>query len=322
MADLPSSRLQLYKPPFYSTGVDCFGPFTVKVGRRQEKRWGVLYKCMTTRCVHLDLLEQLDTDAFLLSLRRFIARRGKPMELLCDNGTNFVGEDRELRETFNAMAPKLQEQLAEQRIRFRFNPPSAPHFGGTWEREVKSVKSALRVILREQSVPEAVLQTLLVEVEGILNSKPLGYISSDVADLDPVTPNLLLMGRRDASLPQVLYDSNNLLGRRRWRHSQVLADNFWTAFIRHHLPSLQDRQKWRKDGKELTVGQVVLIVDPQLPRALWPVGTVSETLPGADGKIRTVRVKVKEKTYTRPVVRLIPLPHLEDNVPDTADKLS
>ncbi|XP_073764218.1 uncharacterized protein [Danio rerio] len=322
MADLPSSRLQLYKPPFYSTGVDCFGPFTVKVGRRQEKRWGVLYKCMTTRCVHLDLLEQLDTDAFLLSLRRFIARRGKPMELLCDNGTNFVGGDRELRETFNAMAPKLQEQLAEQRIRFRFNPPSAPHFGGTWEREVKSVKSALRVILREQSVPEAVLQTLLVEVEGILNSKPLGYISSDVADLDPVTPNLLLMGRRDASLPQVLYDSNNLLGRRRWRHSQVLADNFWTAFIRHHLPSLQDRQRWRKDGKELTMGQVVLIVDPQLPRALWPVGTVSETLPGADGKIRTVRVKVKEKTYTRPVVRLIPLPHLEDNVPDTADKLS
>lgn len=102
----------------------------------------------------------------------------------------------------------------------------------------------------------------------------------------------------------------------------MLADNFWTAFIRHHLPSLQDRQKWRKDGKELTVGQVVLIVDPQLPRALWPVGTVSETLPGADGKIRTVRVKVKEKTYTRPVVRLIPLPHLEDNVPDTADKLS
>ncbi|KAL1273037.1 hypothetical protein QQF64_028899 [Cirrhinus molitorella] len=243
MADLPSSRLQLYKPPFYSTGVDCFGPFVVKIGRHQEKRWGILYKCMTTRCVHLDLLEHLDTDAFLLSLRRFIARRGKPMELL-------------------------------------------------------------------------------LEVEGILNSKPLGYVSSDVADLDPVTPSLLLMGRRDASLPQVLYDSNHLLGKLRWRHSQVLADNFWTAFIRHYLPSLQERHKWRKDGKELTVGQVVLIVDPQLARALWPVGTVTETLAGADDKIRTARVKVKEKTYTRPVVRLIPLPRHEDNVPDTADRLS
>lgn len=157
LADLPPCRLNLYKPPFHSTGVDCFGPFTVKVGRRQEKRWGIIYKCMTTRCVHLDLLEHLDTDAFLLSLRRFIARQGKPMELLCDNGTNFVGGNRELQETFTAMSPRLQELLAWQKIRFRHNPPSALHFGGTWEREVKSVKTALRVILREQSVPEPVL---------------------------------------------------------------------------------------------------------------------------------------------------------------------
>ncbi|XP_052412579.1 uncharacterized protein LOC127957915 [Carassius gibelio] len=322
LADLPPCRLNLYKPPFYSTGVDCFGPFAVKIGRRQEKRWGIIYKCLTTRCVHLDLLEHMDSDAFLLSLRRFIARRGKPMELLCDNGTNFVGGDRELRESFEAMSPKLQEQLAEQKIRFRHNPPNAPHFGGTWEREIKSVKAALRVILREQSVPEPVLQTLLVEIESILNSKPLGYVSSDIADVDPVTPNLLLMGRRDASLPQVLYDSNNLLGKRRWRHSQVLADCFWAAFIRRYLPDMQGRQKWTAEGRELTVGQVVLVADPQLPRSLWPVGTITETLPGADGRIRVVRVQVKDKTYTRPVVRLIPLPHLEDNDTSTPDRLS
>lgn len=322
MADLPPCRLNLYKPPFYSTGVDCFGPYAVKIGRRQEKRWGIIYKCLTTRCVHLDLLEHMDSDAFLLSLRRFIARRGKPMELLCDNGTNFIGGDRELRESFEAMSPKLQEQLAEQKISFRHNPPNAPHFGGTWEREIKSVKTALQVILREQSVPEPVLQTLLVEVENILNSKPLGYVSSDIADVDPVTPNLLLMGRRDASLPQVLYDSSNLLGRRRWRHSQVLADCFWTTFIRQYLPSMQGRQKWTTDGKELAVGQVVLVVDPQLPRSHWPVGTVTEALPGVDGRIRVVRIKVKDKTYTRPVVRLIPLPPLEDNDTSTPDRLS
>ncbi|KAL1281070.1 hypothetical protein QQF64_015670 [Cirrhinus molitorella] len=300
LADLPPCRLNLYKPPFYSTGIDCFGPFAVKIGRRQEKRWGIIYKCLTTRCVHLDLLEHMDSDAFLLSLRRFIARRGKPMELLCDNGTNFVGGHRELQESFEAMSPKLQEQLAEQSIRFLHNPPNAPHFGGTWEREIKSVKAALHVILREQSVPEPVLQTLLIEVESILNSKPLGYVSSDVADVDPVTPNLLLMGRRDASLPQVLYDSNNLLGKRRWRHSQVLADCFWTAFIRRYLPNMQGRQKWRTDGRELTVGQVVLVIDPQLPRSLWPVGTVTETLPGADGRVRIARVKVNDKNIHSP----------------------
>lgn len=312
MADLPPSRLRLYKPPFYSTGVDCFGPFLVKIGRRQEKRWGILYKCMTTRCVHLDLLESLNSDAFLLSLRRFIARRGQPYEILCDNGTNFIGANRELQEAFESMVPQLQEQLAKQRIRFCFNPPSAPHFGGTWEREVKSVKTALKVILKEQSVPGPVLYTLLVEIEGILNAKPLGYVSSDIADLDPITPNILLMGRRDSSLPQVFYDQHNLLGRRRWRHSQILADNFWTAFIRNYLPGLQERQKWRTDSKELDTGQVVLIVDPQLPRALWPVGSVTETFKGPDGRVRTASIKVKDKTYVRPVARLIPLPKLTE----------
>ncbi len=205
---------------------------------------------------------------------------------------------------------------------FAITPPNAPHFGGTWEREIKSVKAALRVILREQPVPEPVLQTLLVEVESILNSKPLGYVSSDIADVDPVTPNLLLMGRRDASLPQILYDSNNLLRRRRWRHSQVLADCFWAAFIHQYLPDMQGRHKWTNEGREITVGQVILVVDPQLPRSLWPVGTVTETLPGADGRTRIVRVQVKDKTYTHPVVRLIPLPHLEDNDTSTPDRLS
>ncbi len=220
------------------------------------------------------------------------------------------------------MAPELQRQLAEQLIKFRYNPPSAPHFGGTWEREVKSVKTALRVILLEQYVPESVLQTLLVEVEGILNSKPLGYVSSDIADLDPVTPNMLLMGRRDASLPQVLYDSNELLGKCRWQHSQVLADQFWNAFIRSYYPELQGRPKWRLDGKGLAVGQVVLLIDHQLPRALWPVGTVTETYAGADGRIRTAKIQVRDKTYTRPVVKLIHLPQLGDDEKDPWNGLS
>lgn len=180
------------------------------------------------------------------------------------------------------MAPHLQEQLAGQQIQFQFNPLSTPHFGGTWEREVKSVKTALQVILKEQVPLESVLLTVLIEVEGMLNTQPLGYLSSDVADPDPITPSLLLMGRHDSSLPQALYDSSNLLTRRQWRHSQVLTV---TVFIRHYLLTLQERQKWRIDGKGLAVNQVVLIVDPQLPRALWPVGRVTHTNPGVDGRI-------------------------------------
>ncbi|KAL1267170.1 hypothetical protein QQF64_002845 [Cirrhinus molitorella] len=315
MADLPPTRLRLYKPPFYSTGMDCFGPFTVKIGRRTEKRWGIVFKCLTTRCLHLDLLESLDTDAFLMSLRRFISRRGKPFELLSDNGTNFVGGNKEMQAAYDAMIPQLRDQLAEKQILFRFIPPGAPHFGGAWEREVKSVKQALKVVLKDQTVPETVLRTVLIEVEGILNAKPLGYVSSDVSDLDPVTPSILLMGRHDSSLPQVLYDSSNLLGTRRWKHSQVLADHLWSRFIHYYLPNLQERQKWRKDGGEIGQDQVVLIVDPQLPRACWPVGKVTNTFPGLDGRTRTVEVQVQNRTYVRPVSRLVPLPKLSDDDP-------
>nr|XP_061832460.1 uncharacterized protein LOC133616862 [Nerophis lumbriciformis] len=313
MADLPSARLRLLKPPFFSTGVDCFGPYMVKAGRRSEKRWGIIFKCLTTRCIHLDLLTSLDTDAFLLALRRFIARRGTPFEVLSDQGTNFRGGDKELKEAFAAMDSQLQERLAEKQIKFRLNPPASPHFGGVWEREIQSVKKSLQVVIGAQVLQAEVLLTLLIEVEGILNAKPLGYVSSDVADPDPVTPSMLLMGRQDASLPQVTYAPDTLT-RRRWRHCQMMADHFWTQFIRNYLPSLQTRQRWRQHTDHLPLDTVVMIVDPQLPRAHWPMGRVVKLNASDDGCIRTAEVKVGKKTYLRPVARLVQLSALpEDN---------
>jgi len=312
MADLPPARLRLFKPPFWSTGIDCFGPFTVKIGRRTEKRWGLLFKCLTTRCIHIELLDSMDADTFLMAFRRFVSRRGKPFELLSDCGTNFKAGEAELRNAFQAMAPDLKHQLARTQVNFQFNPPSAPHFGGSWEREIKSIKMALRVVLGNQPTTETVLHTVLIEVEGILNSKPLAYISSDLADPDPVTPNLLLMGRPDSSLPQAIYCSSELLGKRRWRHSQILADQFWSAFIKFYLPNLQARQKWETDKENLDSGQVVMIVDPQLPRASWPIGRITETYPGKDGKVRTTKVIIQGREYIRPVSRIIPLPEITE----------
>lgn len=268
MADLLPARLQLFKPPFFSCGVDCFGPFMIKIGRRNEKRWGILFKCLTTRAVHIDILTTVNTDSFLMAFRRFVSRRGKPSELLSDCGTNFKGGERELREAFTEMCPTLQEHLAKQQMKFSFNPPGAPHFGGVWEREIRSIKSALRVSLGSKSFTEEVLRTVMIEIEGILNSKPLGYVSSDIADLDPVTPNRLLMGQPDASLPQVIYPDSDLLTRRHWRHSQVIAEQFWNHFVKDYLPSLQSRQKWQLKTENLQLGTIVMILDKQLPRAL------------------------------------------------------
>nr|XP_024661744.1 uncharacterized protein LOC106674801 [Maylandia zebra] len=254
----------------------------------------------------------MDTDSFLMALQRFISRRGTPLEIICDQGTNFKGGDKELRAAFNNLAPTLQPVLMTKRIHFKFNPPHAPHFGGAWEREIHSVKNALKRTIGAQMVTEEVLRTVLIEIEGILNSKPLGYVSSDIADIDPVTPNLLLMGRHDSSLPLVSYSDSDLLGRRRWRHAQILADHFWRHFIRDYLPSLQRRPKWQKEKPDLTLNSVVMIMDSHLPRALWPVGRVTRLLKSPDDHIRTVEVLVQDKTYIRPVSCLIPLPSLPD----------
>jgi len=157
------------------------------------------------------------------------------------------------------MASQWREQHAEQQISFQFSPPSAPHFGGTWEREVKSIKTALRAVLKDQTVSEPVLMTILVEVEGIRNAKPLGYLTSDASNPDLVTPNLLLMGCHDSTLPEAVYDPSDLR-RRRWRHCQDIANSFWSSFISHYRPGLQEHSKWRKNGKPLSIS-----VDPQLP---------------------------------------------------------
>lgn len=110
MPQVPPSSLRLYKPAFYSTGIDCFGPIQIRVGRRNEKRWGILYKCLTTRAVYIDLLSRFDSDSFLTSLCHFVSRRGKPLEILCDRVTNFRGGDKKLKEAFQAPQPALKEQ--------------------------------------------------------------------------------------------------------------------------------------------------------------------------------------------------------------------
>lgn len=145
---------------------------------------------MTTRAVHIELFASLDNDSFLMALRRFIAQRGKPFEILSDQGTNFKGGEKELQDAFAALQLfELQAQLANRLVSCSTHPTR--HISV----EIRSLKTALQVTLGAQTVSEEVLRTVLIEKEGTLNSKPIGYTSSDIADPDPVTTNILLMGR-------------------------------------------------------------------------------------------------------------------------------
>ena len=161
--------------------------------------------------------------------------------------------------------------------------------------------------------------TVLLEVEAILNSKP--YVSADRADIVPVTLNSLLMGRLDGSLPQVVYPETDILSRRHWRHSQILGDEFWSRFIREYLPGLQARQKWQSSPPHLQDEAVIMLVEPHLQWAQWPVGRVVKVHHSDDGCVRSADVNIKGHFFTRPVARLVMLPALptgEEDSPPTS----
>ena len=179
---VPQSRLQAFTPPFYNTGVDYFSPLLVKERRSTVKRYGCLFTCLVTRAVHLEIALSL------MALRRMMARRGKPTNIYSDNGTNFVGAERELKECLDGMDQAgISDTLSQDRIQQFFNPPSAPHFGGVWERIVKSAKKALKITLNGQLVNDETLLTLMAEIESLLNSRPLTHVSVDPQDLEAIT---------------------------------------------------------------------------------------------------------------------------------------
>jgi transposase InsO family protein len=166
MADLPAFRLTCGLPPFTNTGVDYFGPIEVIIFRRTIKRWGVLFTCLATRCVHLEMAYSLDTSSFISALDRFQNRRGVPASFHSDNGTNFVGAQRQLAECLdNLNQSAIITHLNRKRTKWYFNPPAAPHFGGVWERMVRAAKEALSAVLGRQRLTDELLVTTLTHVE-------------------------------------------------------------------------------------------------------------------------------------------------------------
>ena len=195
MANLPTARLGYKLNPFAHCGLDYFGPMLVKIGRRREKRWGVLFTCMSTRAIHIELASSLSTDSAIMALQRFIARRGVPLCMYSGNATNFKGASKELVNGVRSLDnKKLENFLTNRKIAWKFNPPSAPHMGGCWERQIRTVKIVLMTILKEQAPKEEVLLTTLTEIEHSVNSRPLTHVSVDPRDQEAITPNHFLIG--------------------------------------------------------------------------------------------------------------------------------
>ena len=307
MANLPAERVESNVPPFSFVGLDCFGPFMVKSGRSESKRYGCIFTCLSIRAVHLEVLKAMDTESFLNGFRRFVARRGCPQKVWSDNGSNIVGGRTELAKSLRELNHTDIHRYALQRdIDWTFNPPHASHMGGVWERLIRSVRKVFTSLLMDntQRLTDEVLQTLFCEVESILNNRPITKVSSDAADFASLTPNHLLLMRQGPDPPPGVFTQNDMY-RRRWKYVQYLSDQFWRRWMREYLPELQKRQKWSAEKRNVKSGDLVLLCDEATPRNLWPMGIVLEAKEGRDGLVRSIKVKTKSTILVRPVTKVV-----------------
>lgn len=260
---------------------------------------------MACRAVHLEVAYSLDTDSCINALRRFVCRRGQVSHLRSDNGTNFIGAERELREALAALNhSKIQRAFLQEGIKWSLNPPTASHHGGVWERIIRMVRRILTSVLHQQTLNDEGFHTVLCEVEAILNDRPITKLSGDPNDLEALTPNHLLTMKRKPVLPPGLFEKTDLYIKRRWRQVQYISDLFWKRWIREYLPLLQERQRWSKERRCLVPGDIVLVADATAPRGSWLLGRVLETYPDRKGLVRSVRVRTKTSTLDRPVTKL------------------
>eukprot|EP00057_Strongylocentrotus_purpuratus_P008606 XP_011663080.1 PREDICTED: uncharacterized protein LOC100889075 [Strongylocentrotus purpuratus] len=305
MANLPSCRLAPFTPPFHYTSCDYFGPYLVKVGRNKKaKHYGIIFTCLNTRAVHLEMATDCSTMEFLQALRRFIAVRGQPAQFLSDNGTQFVGAERELREMVRGWSEReLKDFCAEKRVVWKFVTPGAPHQNGCAEAMVKSCKFALKRAIGEQVLTPLELYTCFLEVANLVNERPIGRVGNDPDDGGYLCPNDLLLGRSSSKVPHGPFrETRN--PRHRVEFVQQIVNSFWKSWNRDVFPLLVPRRKWNTERRNVRVGDIAMLADANAVRGKWTIARVVQVYPGVDGTVRNVKVKTVSGEYRRPVTKI------------------
>ncbi|XP_063990952.1 uncharacterized protein LOC135169656 [Diachasmimorpha longicaudata] len=316
MGNLPAARVRESRP-FSNVGIDYCGPFFIKEkkfrNRGRVKVYVAIFTCLAVKAVHLEVVSDLTTEAFLASLRRFIARRGYCKNIYSDNGTNFVGANNQLKEIYQFLQSKdhqetLQSELTRQQIQWHFIPPLSPHFGGLWEAAVKSFKHHLYRIITNELLTFEEFNTLVIEIEAVLNSRPLTPMSADPNDLLVLTPGHFLIGEPLTTSRERDFTDTPSNRLSTWEHIQKLKQHFWTRWHREYISDLNLRSKWSQGEHHIKEGTVVLLKEDHVPALQWALGRVVKVRPGADGIIRTVTVKTAKGLFDRNVKKLAPLP--------------
>ena len=240
MENLTNIRLQSHVNPFSNTGVDYFGRIQAKTSRKTRrnqgtlKTYGVIFTCLNTTAIHIELSSDLSTDSFILSLRRFLVRKGHAIIMQSDNGTNFIEAVKEINHMIkNLKHDKIATYLNKHQIKCQFNPPLSPWMGGCWESLIKTIKRCLYAILKHSIITVETLTTVLCEMEYIVNNRPLLPISDGINDYDVLTPNNFLLGykSRNANIKDGM-QTDQIDYRQKWKQVQAIANMYWNSGLK------------------------------------------------------------------------------------------
>lgn len=315
MSDLPASRVNM-TPPFTYTAVDYTGHYMVKSQRGRfvasTKCYVCVFRCMCTGSIHIELVADLSTNAFIAALDRFFSRRGNCICVYSDNGTCFEGCDNQLRMIVQQHNATAEEHCRFRAIQWTFTTPRAPHAGGVYEIAVKLVKHHIKRVIGDSLFSFEEFQTILCKIEAVLNSRPLTPLSNNPNDLTVLTPGHFLTGRPLCSIPQKKFLNVNLNLVKRWERVQQAQQMFWALWYRDYLHEKQLRPQDFREEKKVDVGSLVLINDSNLPPLKWMLGRIVRLYPGKDGVVRSVRLHTAHGEKDRHVKYLSFLPTEQD----------
>lgn len=301
--------------PFENVGVDFAGPIKYRVKPRQEgKAYLVLYACCLTRGVFLDVLPTLQTDRFLASLKKFIARRGRPRYVYSDNGSTFKAAADWLKKV--RKCERFHDRLAQLEIDWKFNLSRAPWWGGQFERLIGIFKSTFHKVVGNGFLSWNELCDLVLDVEVAINNRPLSYLEDDV-ELPVLTPSTMLHLRSN-QIPQMnghqLRDADL---RKRAKYLDKCKIAVWSRWTKEYIRSLRERHN--KCGGEQTphpsVGEVVIIQDESRDRNTWKLGIIEELIVGRDGIVRGAKLRAGRGILEQAVQQLYPLELSVDRPP-------
>ena len=307
MGQIPSLRVAEGSPVFTNTAMDMFGPLHIRMNRKTLKEAQVIiFTCMTTRAIHLELVTDKSTETFLMAFRRFANTRGHPRICYSDCGTNFVGAQKYLKEVTQSWnIEKIKNTLTEELkcdFKWSWNVPHASHQNGVVESLIKSVRQALNSTCKDQAFTEEQWRTFLTEITYLVNGRPLYPSSENVWECPPITPNDILLGYHNPSPQPEAEDRINPRDLLRSTQSRISA--FWSCWIKYFAPNLLPRNKWYRVRENVNIGDLVLELDPNHKRSKWKMALIVAIYPGPDGLVRKVRIKTQTGEYDRPIHKL------------------